>query len=100
MKRFLLLYSGPPTPPDATHEGWPEWFGELGDALLDVGSPLTDGVVVHADASTSEDAARLNGYSLIRAADKTEALALLRDHPLLAPGSEYTIELFECRGGE
>jgi hypothetical protein len=23
MKRFLLLYKGPPTPPDASHEGWP-----------------------------------------------------------------------------
>jgi hypothetical protein len=34
MKRFVLVYSGPPAPPDATHEGWPEWFGRIGDALL------------------------------------------------------------------
>jgi hypothetical protein len=95
MKRFLVIYSGPPTPPDATHEGWPEWFGRLGDALVDVGSPMTNGVVVRSDLSTTEDAAPLNGYSVIQAADRNGALELLRDHPLLAPGSGYTIELFE-----
>jgi hypothetical protein len=40
MKRFLLLYSGPPAPPDATHEGWREWFAKIGDALVDLGSPM------------------------------------------------------------
>ena len=100
MKRFLLLYSGPPTPPDATHEGWPEWFGKLGDALVDVGSPTKNGLVVHPGGSTSDDPAALNGYSLIQAEDRSEAVELLRDHPLLAPGSEYTIKVFECpRGG-
>jgi hypothetical protein len=39
MMRFLLLYSGPPTPPDSSHEGWPEWFSKVGDALVDLGSP-------------------------------------------------------------
>jgi hypothetical protein len=93
MKRFLLLYSGPPTPPDATHEGWPEWFRKIGDALVDVGSPAVNGVVLHPDGSTSE-ATGLNGYSLIQAEGRGEALDLLRDHPLLAL-EEYTIKVFE-----
>ena len=95
MKRFLLIYSGPPTPPDASHAGWPEWFERLGDALVDAGSPMTNGVVVRPDGSTTEDAARLNGFSIIQAADRDAARELVRDHPLLAPGSEYTIEMFE-----
>jgi hypothetical protein len=33
MNRFLVLYVGPATPPDASHEGWPEWFAKLGDRL-------------------------------------------------------------------
>ena len=37
MKRFLLLYNGPPTSPQASHEDWPEWFEKVGDALVDVG---------------------------------------------------------------
>ena len=43
MKKFLLLYQGPATPPDASHEGWPEWFNKLGDKLVDRGLPLAHG---------------------------------------------------------
>jgi hypothetical protein len=53
------------------------------------------GVVLHADGSTSDEAARLNGYSIIQAEGRSEALELVRDHLLLALGSEYTIEMFE-----
>src|SRR5918999_1899754 len=94
MKRFLLLYKGPPTPPDASHEGWPEWFRSIGDALVDVGSPAKNGVVLHANGSTS-DAAGLNGYGVIQAEGRSEALDLLRDHPLLALGGDWVIEVFE-----
>jgi hypothetical protein len=92
--RFLLLYSGPPTPPDAAHEGWPEWFSKIGDALVDVGSPAADGFVVHADGSTGGPQRRVNGYSIIQAEDRDAALELLRDHPILTLG-EWTIEVFE-----
>jgi hypothetical protein len=95
MKRFLLLYKGPPTPPGASHEGWPEWFRAIGDALVDLGSPTTNGVVVHADGSTSDDAAGLNGYSVIQTESRSEAFDLLRDHPLLALDGDYVIEVFE-----
>jgi hypothetical protein len=95
MKRFLMLYSGPPAPPGASHEGWPEWFSGIGDAVVEMGSPMKNGVVLHADGSTTGEAAPLRGYGLIRAEDRGEALELLRDHPLLALGDDYTIELFE-----
>jgi hypothetical protein len=95
MKRFLLLYKGPPTPPNPSHEGWPEWFRGIGDALVDLGSPTVNGVVVRADGSTSDDAGGLNGYGIIQAEGRDDALDLLRDHPLLALGGEYVIELFE-----
>ena len=98
MKRFLLLYKGPATPPGASHEGWPEWFNKIGDALVDVGSPMENGVVLHGDGSTTDDASALNGFSLIQAEDGNQALGLLKDHPFLALGSEYTIEVFEVPG--
>jgi hypothetical protein len=95
MQRFLLLYSGPPTPPTATHERWPAWFNKVGGALVDIGSPMANGVVLHPDGSTSGDADPLRGYSLIEAESRDEALELLRDHPLLAAGPDYRIQLFE-----
>lgn len=55
MKRYLLLYSGPPAPPNATHAGWPEWFRSLGDALVDMGSPMRDGIGVRSDGSTRNE---------------------------------------------
>ncbi len=95
MKSFMLLYSGPATPPGASHEGWPEWFDGVGEKLVDMGSPMVEGFVVHSDGTTTDTAAGLNGYSIIQAADRDEALRLVKDHPLLRLGSDYSIEIFE-----
>jgi hypothetical protein len=95
MKRFLLLYTGPPAPPNPSHEGWPEWFEKIGDALVDRGSPMASGFVLRADGSTSDDASPVRGYGVVQAEDPDRAVELLRDHPLLALGGEYAIEVFE-----
>jgi len=95
VKRFLMLYSGPPAPPNPSHEGWPQWFGKIGDALVDIGSPTANGFVLDSDGSTREDATGLNGYSMVQARDRREVLDLLSDHPYLALGGEHTIEVFE-----
>jgi hypothetical protein len=94
MKRFLLLYIGPSVA-HPTHEGWPEWFNKIGGALFDRGSPLEEGVALHSDGSETDDVTSLNGYSIIQAEDRHQALKLLRDHPLLSLGARYTIEVFE-----
>jgi hypothetical protein len=65
MTRLMLLYNGPATPPGASHEGWPEWFERARDALVDVGSPMANGFVVHSHGTTSETAASFNGYSIV-----------------------------------
>ena len=95
MTSFMLLYNGPPTAPGASHEGWPEWFQSLGDKLVDKGSPMTSGFVIRGDGTTSDEAASLNGYSVIRAQDRQAVRDLLRTHPFLAAGSEYSIDVFE-----
>lgn len=95
MNRYLLLYSGPPAPPNPSHEGWPEWFEKLGESLVDRGSPMANGVVVGADGSKGDETSPLRGYCFIQAEDRSEALELVRDHPLLALGPEYGIEMFE-----
>ena len=42
------------------------------------------------------DPTGLNGYSIVQAEDRSAVLELLRDHPFLALGSEYTIQVFEA----
>lgn len=94
MGSFILLYNGPPAPPNPSHEGWPEWFQKTGDKLVDVGSPMADGFVIHSDGTTTDTASSLDGYCIIQAEDRDQALGLVQDHPFLALGSEYTIEVF------
>jgi YCII-related domain len=93
MPRFMVLYVGPATPPNASHAGWPAWFETLGDNLVDRGSPLANGVALRGDGSTSGSATQLNGYSIIQADDRDEALGLVQDHPYLAQGREYSVEV-------
>src|SRR5438046_725792 len=95
VRSFILLYHGPATPPEASHEGWPQWFQGVGDKLVDLGSPMADGFVIRADGTIANCASPLNGYSIIRAEDRDAVLAIVHDHPFLAAGAEYTIEVFE-----
>lgn len=96
MQKFILFYKGPPTPADASHEKWPDWFRKVGHQLVDRGSPMKNGRVLHKDGSTSDSATSFNGYSILQAATLDEALNLLKDHPLLTLDTdEYAIEIFE-----
>ena len=94
MKQFLLLYKGPATSPEASHEAWPQWFHKLGEHLVDRGLPMADGRSLHWDGSINDQATSLNGYSIIQAEDRDEALHLLQNHPYFSPGNEYTVEIF------
>jgi hypothetical protein len=56
---------------------------------------MANGFVLQAAGTTTTTATSLNGYSILRADDRDEALGLLGDHPFVAPGREYAIEVFE-----
>lgn len=94
MMRFMLLYQGPATPSNASHEGWPEWFSNLGDNLVERGSPMADGLTLRGDGSTTASTAQLNGYSIIQAEELDEVLSMVRLHPYLRLGDEYSIEIY------
>ena len=98
MKKFIFLYKGPATPPNASHQQWPIWFDGLGDHLVSRGSPMEEGFVLRGDDSTSSSAASLNGYSIIQANDRNDVISLAKGHPFLSNGSEYSIEIFELPG--
>ena len=99
MKNYTLLYKGPATPPEASHEGWPAWFQKVGDRLVSRGSPMANGVVVHRDGAHDDTATSLNGYSIVQAQDMSVLMDLVRDHPYLAQGSDvFTLEIFELPG--
>jgi len=99
MKTYMLLYKGPATPPDTSHEGWPAWFERVGNQLVNIGSPMANGFVLHRDGPQDGAATTLNGYSIVQASDGNAVRDLVKDHPYLAQGSdEFTVEIFELPG--
>jgi hypothetical protein len=95
MKQYLVFYKGPATPPDAPHVGWPEWFAAAGDALVDRGSALMNGMSLRAEGDQTQSQLGINGYSVLRADSLQQLHELLSSHPYLALGAEYSIEIFE-----
>ena len=94
MKKYILLYKGPVTP-GASHAKWPAWFNKLGEHLVNMGSPMKKGFVLHNDGSKDNSATNLNGFSIIQAKDIKAVISLVKDHPFLSLGSEYSVEIFE-----
>ena len=96
MKKYMLLYKGPATPPNASHEKWPAWFNKIGDQLVSIGSPMENGFVLRSDGTKNNGATNLNGYSIIQAPNIKAVKSLLKDHPYLAQDSdEFTLEIFD-----
>ena len=103
MKKYIVLYNGPASDmddmpsekADEVMEAWKNWMGKVGDALLDVGQPMANGVAIVDDGSDGQ-ATILSGYSLLQANDIEEAKKLLADHPFLSEGrGNFKIEIHE-----
>ncbi len=71
MKKFILLYKGPATPPEMMTEEQGKtsdsvrqsWIEKVGEALVDVGAVMTGGKAITDDGSIAQ-ATDLNGYSM------------------------------------
>ena len=92
MTKYVFIYHAPMTPAEATPPTpeqmeavmaeWNAWAGQVGDGLVDFGTPLAGGVRVTADG-TSPSTREVAGYSIIEADDLDAALELAKNHPHL-----------------
>jgi hypothetical protein len=94
---FLLVYHGG-SMPDSPEEGakimqaWTDWFGVLGDALVDGGNPVSQVKSIAADGSVSDGAANAaTGYSVIKADSLDAAVALAKGCPVLQGGASVEV---------
>ena len=103
MAKFILIYNGAATDmADMTPEQgadvmakWTTWMGEVGSALVDVGSPFGKGTSL-VDNGATASAIPLSGYSIIEASDLGAALKLAAGHPFLTEGlGNYAVEVYE-----
>ena len=99
MAKYLLAYSGgsmPESPAEQQKvmEQWMAWFGELGSALTDGGSPLAPRATIKPGGAVSSGANMgIGGYSIIEAGDSEEATKMASGCPLINAGG--TVEVYE-----
>lgn len=101
MAKYLVLYHADTSAQDqmqqsdeeaqAEMQAWGVWAGKVGDALLELGSPLGEARSV-SSAGVSMASSTAAGYSIVEAADADAAAALMVGHPHLKTG---TIEVLE-----
>jgi len=102
MTTYLLLYRSEQSPAermaDATPEqaeagmqAWMAWAGKVGDALVDLGSPVTAAGSVGAGPGGG---LHIGGFSMMEAASVDELRGLLDGHPHLQSDTDG-IEILE-----
>jgi hypothetical protein len=95
MATFLISYYGgaPPTSPEAAQQmlaAFHGWATSVGDGMVDPGAPLGAARTVSAQG-VSDGGSGPEGYSLIRADNIDEAVALVRAHPFVARGGTLVV---------
>lgn len=106
MPNFMYIYHAPPPPPDTpepSHEEmqevmghWMAWSEQVGDGMVDFGTPLGAGKRVTSDGA-QDSSSDVTGYTIIEAEDMDAALALARVHPHLNMPGGCEIELYEVQ---
>jgi hypothetical protein len=96
MANYLLVFHGgsmPESPEEgaAVMKAWNDWFGTLGDALVDGGNPASATKTIAADGSVRDDAAGPSGYSIIKADSLDAAVALAKGCPVLQGGAAIQV---------
>jgi hypothetical protein len=106
MPKFVFIYHAPMTPAEATPPtpeeveqvmgAWMAWAGNVGDRMVDFGTPLAGGVQITLDG-TAPSAREVAGYTILEADSVDDALALAKDHPHLNMPGGCTIEVHEAQ---
>jgi hypothetical protein len=100
MAKYLLAYKGgamggTPEEQKKQMEAWMNWFGSLGDSVVDGGAPFGPSSTVGSDGAVKDGgSAALTGYSIISAGSVSEAATKAKDCPVLQTGG--TIDVYEA----
>jgi len=106
MATYLLSYHGGKMADTEEEQGkimakWGEWFGQLGDALVDGGKPIAQVKTIANDGSVSDGggANPVTGYSIIKVDSIDNALNAAKMCPVLLSGASIEVaELVDMPG--
>lgn len=107
MKKFIAIYHAAPeamaqmteATPEQKAEGmkyWMAWKDQVGEALVDFGSPLMGGVAISASGERTNSSKQVSGYSVVQAENADAAYELFNGHPHLGWHPTASIEVHEC----
>ena len=93
---YLLVYHGGSMPETQEEQArvmqqWTDWFGKIGDALVDGGNPVSQTKRIDANGSVGEATNGPTGYSVIKADSLDQAVALAKGCPVLAGGASIEV---------
>ena len=105
MKKFMVIYFAPTdamekmkdVTPEQAQEGmkpWMEWAEKCGSGLLDMGTPLGNGMKMTTAGSQPSDK-QVVGYSILQAEDMEAAKKMVEAHPHLSWTDGCEIEVYE-----
>ena len=99
MAKFVYVYTGgqmaeTPEAQEQAMQAWIAWFGTLGAAVTDMGSPFGASATVKSGGAVSGSALNAGGYSIINADSLDDATAKAAGCPVLSGGG--TVEVYEA----
>ncbi len=102
MPEFIIIYHGHGQPESKeAGEGakgrWMKWMQDLGEDIVNFGTPFKGATMVDADGSTRPGG--LSGYSVVKAKDMDAALKIAKACPHLEMGEVEVAELMRGLGG-
>jgi hypothetical protein len=84
MGKYVYIYYSGTAADGGSAEQWGQWFGSLGDKLVDGGNQFGEGgQAVHAGGVMPVQDKPATGYSIINAASMDEATELAKGCPLI-----------------
>ena len=98
MSNYIIAYHGgkkPDTPSEGAKQmaRWQAWLGDLGDAVVNPGTPLGKSRIVSSDGVSDDGGPNpLTGFSIVKADSMDAALEMAKECPFLEIG---TIEVAE-----
>jgi hypothetical protein len=95
MGKYVLVYKGGSIPQSEEEQqrvmaAWTAWFGTLGDAVVDIGTPFGASSAVNGGSTSG-----LTGYSIISADSLDDAVAKAKGCPIFEGGSGGGVEVYE-----
>ena len=87
MKNYVFVYydSSNTEAGEETAKAWGEWFGKLGDKLVDAGNPFNSGgKAVEKSGVTTIENHPATGYSIVKADSLDAAVDMAQGCPLLS----------------